>query len=56
MNRCDYCEYRNSWGCTDECDRVNNNTFCDDFKLDFNQLSEKKKKIIQKILMEESEK
>lgn len=55
MNRCDYCEFRNSWGCTDEADRVSNDTFCDDFKMDFNTLSEKKKKTIQKILMKESE-
>lgn len=55
MNRCDYCEFRNSWGCDDEWNRVSNDKFCDDFKLDFNQLSEKKKKAIQKILMKESE-
>lgn len=28
MNRCDYCEFRNSWGCDDEWDRVSNDKFC----------------------------
>lgn len=55
MDRCNYCKFRNSWGCDDEWNRVSNNEFCDDFKLDFDQLSEKKKKVIQKILMRESE-
>lgn len=55
MDRCDYCEFRHSLGCIHEGDRVSNDTFCYDFEMDFNTLSEKKKKIIQKILMKESE-
>ena len=55
MDRCEYCEYRNSWDCGDGWNRKNNNVFCEDFKLDFNQLREEQKKKIQRILQEESE-
>ena len=55
MNRCEYCEYRNSWDCEDGWGRRDNNVFCEDFKLEFDQLSEKAKKKIQLILMAESE-
>lgn len=55
MDRCEYCEYRNVFECADEWDRKNNNVFCEDFKLEFNRLSEKEKKKIQLILMAKSE-
>ena len=55
MNRCEYCEYRNSWDCGDGWGRKDNNVFCEDFKLDFNQLREEQKEKIQRILQEESE-
>ena len=55
MNRCECCEYRNSWDCEDGWGRKNNNVFCEDFKLDFNQLREGQKKKIQLILMAERE-
>ena len=44
---CTYCSYRNSYDCADEWNRRNN---CKDFKLDWNMLSEKDKRTIQKIL------
>lgn len=55
MNRCEYCEYRNSWDCDDGWDRKDNDVFCKYFKLDFNQLSKKQKNKVQLILMTESE-
>jgi hypothetical protein len=51
MNRCDYCRYKNTWDCEDGCDRVQNDKICDDFVLEFNFLSKKQQKQIQKILM-----
>lgn len=44
---CDYCSYRNSYDCADGWNKRNN---CNDFKLDWNMLSEKDKSTIQKIL------
>lgn len=55
MNRCEYCEYRNSWDCEDGWNRKDNNVFCEDFRLEFNQLGENAKKKIQLCLMVESE-
>ena len=55
MERCDYCAYRNSWECGDGWTRRRNYIFCDDFELDFDTLTEKQKKAIQKILMENGE-
>ena len=49
MSRCDYCEYLNSWDCEDY--RVSNDVMCGDFKLDFDALSDKEKKRVQKYLM-----
>lgn len=48
--RCDHCQYRNSWDCEDEC-RIEDNTFCNNFKLDFDTLNKKQKRIIQSQLM-----
>ena len=53
--RCDYCEYRNGWKCGDEYNRVNNQTLCERFKLDFDILSDGVKKQIQKRLIGELE-
>ena len=55
MNRCDYCRYKNSWDCEDGWDRVPNDKICDDFVLEFNLLSKKQQKKIQKILMHDTE-
>ena len=52
MSRCDYCSCRNGWECDDEYYRVSDRNFCDNFKLDFDTLSDKQKRIIQKNLME----
>lgn len=51
MNRCEHCEYRNSWECDDEYSRVRNDALCGNFKLDFDTLSNDVKKQIQKRLM-----
>ena len=51
MNRCDYCRYKGSWDCEDGWDRVRNDKLCDDFVLEFNLLSDKQKKKIQRFLM-----
>ena len=51
MNRCDYCEYRNSWDCDDY--KLGNDVFCESFRLDFFALSEPQKKAIQRKLMAE---
>jgi len=50
--RCEYCAYRYSWECEEYW--VSNNKMCDDFKLDFDTLSESQKKAIQKRLMGDS--
>lgn len=50
--RCEHCEYRNSWDCGDGYNRINNNYLCNEFKLDFETLTDKQKISIQKILME----
>lgn len=55
MNECKYCELRNGWECGDGWNRVNNNTPCENFKLDFDSLTEKQKKVLQEILTYESE-
>lgn len=52
MSRCDYCSCRNGWECDDEYYRVSDRNFCDNFKLDFDTLSNKQKRIIQENLME----
>ena len=51
MSRCDYCEYRNSWECGDGWNRVSNDCYCESFRLDYDSLSEKQKKEIQRKLM-----
>ena len=51
MSRCDYCEYRNCAECEYIGDRVANDVVCNDFKLDFERLSDREKKTIQKRLM-----
>lgn len=55
MSRCDYCEYRNSAECEYVGDRVANDVVCSDFKLDFDTLSDREKKTIQKRLMKSEE-
>ena len=52
MSRCDYCSCRNGWECDDEYYRVSDRNFCDNFKLDFDTLSDEQKRIIQENLME----
>ena len=54
-NRCEHCEYRNGWECGDEWYRVPNDTLCNNFKLDFDTLSDGVKKQIQKRLIGELE-
>lgn len=44
---CEYCVYRNSWDCEDGWNHHKN---CESFKLDWETLSSKDKKTIQKIL------
>ena len=51
MDRCSYCAYRNSWDCDDGWNRKSNNTYCEEFSLDFDALSDKQKKVIQRKLM-----
>lgn len=51
MCRCDYCEYKKSWDCGDGYYKVKNNNICNDFKLNFDNLSEKEKYNIQKYLI-----
>ena len=55
MNRCEYCQLRNGWECGDGWGRVSNNILCENFKLDFDSLTEKQKKTIQENLIYESE-
>ena len=47
--RCEHCEYRYSWDCEDWW--VSDDKLCNDFKLDFDSLTDKQKKEIQKRLM-----
>lgn len=47
---CDYCAYRYSYDCGDGWNRHKN---CESFKLDWDNLSKKDKKTIQKIWIEE---
>jgi hypothetical protein len=51
MERCDYCIYRNSWDCGDGWNRISNSSYCSEFKLDFDSLSDKQKKQVQRVLM-----
>ena len=51
MERCDYCIYRNSWDCGDGWNRISNSSYCSEFKLDFDSLSDKQKKEVQRVLM-----
>jgi hypothetical protein len=44
---CEYCRYRNSYECDDGWNRRSN---CSEFELDWNTLSNKDKRTIQKIL------
>ena len=53
MSRCEHCQYRNTWECGDGWNRRSNDTVCNDFKLDYDTLTDKQKKTIQKILMRE---
>ena len=53
MSRCEHCQYRNSWECDDGWNRRSNDTVCNDFKLDYDTLTDKQKTTIQKILMRE---
>lgn len=51
MSRCEHCEYRNTAECEYVGDRVANDVVCYVFKLDFDTLSAREKKTIQKQLM-----
>ena len=51
MTICEHCFYRNSWDCEDDWNRCI--TKCDEFKLDWNTLSQKQQKAIQRILSRE---
>lgn len=51
MTRCEHCEYRNGWKCGDEYNRIRNDTLCENFKLDFDTLSDGIKKQVQKRLL-----
>lgn len=51
MSKCEHCQYRNSWECDDGWNRRSNDAVCNDFKLDYDTLTNKQKKAIQKILM-----
>ena len=51
MSRCEHCSCRNSWDCEDGYYRVSDNNLCDNFKLDFDTLSRKQQRGIQKSLM-----
>lgn len=51
MDRCDYCVYRNSWDCGDGWNRISNSSYCSEFKLDFDMLSDKQKKEVQRVLI-----
>lgn len=53
MSRCEHCQYRNSWECGDGWNRLSNNVVCNEFKLDYDTLTNKQKETIQKILMRE---
>ncbi len=55
MERCEYCEYRNGWECSDGYYRVSNDKMCERFKLDFDTLSDGVKRQIQKRLIGELE-
>ena len=52
MSACDHCTYRHSWDCDDGWNRRKN---CSEFKLDFDTLTEKQKKTIQRILNREDD-
>ena len=51
MTRCEHCEYRNVWPCDDEYNRIRNDALCENFKLDFDTLSDGIKKQVQKRLL-----
>ena len=51
MDRCEYCKYITSVECESAKDRVSNDFVCDDFRLNYDTLSDKEKKAIQKRLM-----
>lgn len=47
--RCEHCEYRYTWDCEDYW--ISDNSMCENFKLDFDTLTNAQKKEIQKRLM-----
>lgn len=51
--RCEHCEYRNSWDCEEW--RVPEHHLCERFKLDFDTLTERQQKQIQRRLMEDDD-
>ena len=53
MSVCEHCCYRYSWDCDDGLPYPDKG--CNDFKLDFETLTEKQKKTIRKILSREDE-
>ena len=52
MSLCEHCSCRGSWDCED---RYYYPEDCDDFKLDYDTLSNKQKKKIKKIMSREEE-
>lgn len=54
MSRCEHCQYRNTWECGDGWNRLSDDAICNDFKLDYDTLTNKQKKIVQKIFMRDS--
>ena len=51
MQVCEHCEYRHSWDCDDGLAYPKGG--CDDFKLDYNSLTNKQKKAIKRVLKNE---
>lgn len=47
MSRCDVCEYKNSWDCGDGWGRISDDELCDNFKLNYDGLSDSQKHAIQ---------
>ncbi len=49
--RCDVCEYKNSWDCETAWGRIPDDEFCDNFKLNFDGLSDSQKRVIQSLFV-----
>lgn len=51
MSRCDVCEYKNSWDCGDGWGRISDDELCDNFKLNYDGLSDNQKHAIQSLFV-----